>query len=312
MHEIVHHRLCRGGGQCEADTDRLAGGRKDRRIDPDDAARHVEKRPAGIPLVDRGIGLNEIRETARVDCTVKRGHDPRRHAAAETERIADRHHPVADPERIGIAEADIGKRVRRIHLEHGQVRCLVMPDQLRVAHLAIGEDDGNFLRPVDHMIVGDDHARRIDDEARAERRRGGAAFFAVIVKEFPQGGIFRQVLEFLRNLLLLLRRDIHHGGRQCLREIGKTKIAARGLRGSGNRQKRQQQKPGGKKDNVPGRSPIVPVRSNPRCRLSNRKHILRQLPLRPFKRKISMGALPPRNFAPGTTTHRHVLPATGC
>src|SRR5690606_32680358 len=98
----IFGKLRRNG---ETDTDRAAGRRDDRRIDADDLALHVEQRPAGIALVDGGIRLDEIVVGAGIDIASARRDDPNRQRAAETERIADGHHPVADPHGAGIPEA---------------------------------------------------------------------------------------------------------------------------------------------------------------------------------------------------------------
>ena len=73
---------------------------------PIDLAVHVEQRAAGVAAVDGGVGLDEVVVGAGIDVAVARRDDADRDRAAEPERIADRHHPVADAERIRIAELD--------------------------------------------------------------------------------------------------------------------------------------------------------------------------------------------------------------
>ena len=84
-----------GGRNGEADADRAARGRQDGRVDADDLAVHVEQRTAGIAFVDGGIGLDIVVVGAGLDVAAAGRDDARRDRAAEAERVADRHHPIA-------------------------------------------------------------------------------------------------------------------------------------------------------------------------------------------------------------------------
>src|SRR4029077_6188089 len=110
-------------------ADRAAGRREDRGVDPDDAAVHVERRPARIALVDRRVDLNEIVVWAGADVAAAGGYDAGGHGAAEAERVADRHHPVAHAggllgefhewevaAAIGLDQRDVGARIGADHL----------------------------------------------------------------------------------------------------------------------------------------------------------------------------------------------------
>src|SRR6202011_4680166 len=87
----------------KADADRAAGGRDDQRVDADHFAVEVEQRPAGIAAIDGGVGLDVAVIGPGVDVAVARRNDASRHRAAEAERIADRNHPFAETQLIGIA-----------------------------------------------------------------------------------------------------------------------------------------------------------------------------------------------------------------
>ena len=63
---------------------------------PIDLAIHVEQRAAGIAAIDGGVGLDEVVVGPGIDVAVARRDDADGDRAAEAERIADRHHPVAD------------------------------------------------------------------------------------------------------------------------------------------------------------------------------------------------------------------------
>ena len=87
-------------GHREADADRAAGGRDDRRIDADHLAVEIEQRAAGIAAIDGGVGLDVVVIGTGIDVAVARRHDAGRDGAAEAERIADRHHPFAEPQLV--------------------------------------------------------------------------------------------------------------------------------------------------------------------------------------------------------------------
>ena len=88
------HGVGRNG---EADADRAAGRRDDGRVHADDLAVHIEQRTAGVAFVDGCIGLQEIIVGAGVDVALLGRDDADGDRAAEAERIADGHDPVADP-----------------------------------------------------------------------------------------------------------------------------------------------------------------------------------------------------------------------
>ena len=145
-------------GVAEADADRAAGGRKDRRIDADHLAVHIEQRAAGIALIDRRVGLEIIVVGAGIDIAVARRDDAGRHRAAETERIADRDDPVADAHLVAVAEFRGLQRLVRLHAQHCDVDFRIGADHLGFQLLAIGEDDRHVIGVGDDVIVGDDDA----------------------------------------------------------------------------------------------------------------------------------------------------------
>src|SRR5690606_29506295 len=117
----------------EADADRTARWRDDGRVDADHIAMQVEERPAGIAAIDGSVGLDEIVIGPRLNVAIARRHDADRHAAAESERVADRHDPVADADAVGIPELDLGKFLRRrVDLQDREVGLRVAADQLRL------------------------------------------------------------------------------------------------------------------------------------------------------------------------------------
>ena len=109
--ELIDHAGHRLRGHRKADADRAAGGRDDQRVDADHFAIEVEQRPAGIAAVDGGVGLDVVVIGTGGDVAVARRDDAGRHRAAEAERIADRDHPFAEPQLVGIAELHRDQRL---------------------------------------------------------------------------------------------------------------------------------------------------------------------------------------------------------
>ena len=145
------------------------GRRDDQRVDADDFAIEVEQRPAGIAAVDGGVGLDVVVVGALADVAVARRDDAGRDRAAEAERIADRDHPFAEPQLVGIAELHRDQRLRRLELQHREIGLLVDADQFGLDLGAVVHDDVDLVGIRDDVIVGDDDACGIDDEAGAER-----------------------------------------------------------------------------------------------------------------------------------------------
>ena len=191
--ELVDHEDRAVGGNGETDADRSARRRNDSRVHADDFAVHIEQRTAGIPAIDGGVGLQEVVVGAGVDVAPGRGDDADAHAAAEAERVADRHHPVAHAHLAGIAERHGLERFLRLDLQECQVGLGVVPQDLGDFQArAVGEVDKDLVGALDDVVVGNHEPGRIDDEARAERtylaRQTVAALFVEeIVEELLEG-----------------------------------------------------------------------------------------------------------------------------
>ena len=242
--QLPDHVLGQIGRYGKADTDRAAGGRKDGGVHTDHRAVHVEQRSAGIAAIDRRVGLNEIVIRSGIDIAVARRNDARRHGGAEAERIADRHHPVAYPCLVRIAEFRGRQRLRRLHLEKRQIGLVVAPDQLGRKRGAVIQRHRDLVGAFDHMIVGHDQAGGIDDEAGAERGdmpRQPAIVLQEILEQVLQRRTRRHIrqrkLRFLR-LQGLGGGDVHHRRQKLAGQIGKG-IRCRPCLGRGARGKRQ-------------------------------------------------------------------------
>src|SRR5213078_5297454 len=86
----------------EADPDRATRLRDHRGVDPDGLALGVDERAAAVARVDGRVGLDEVIVRSLADHASGRAHDARGHGLLEPERVADRHHRLADLETRGI------------------------------------------------------------------------------------------------------------------------------------------------------------------------------------------------------------------
>ena len=78
-------------------------------VDPDHLALFVDQRAAGVAGVDRGVGLDHVRDREAVrgfDLALEGGDDAAGDRAVEAERVADRDHGVADFDLRGVAERE--------------------------------------------------------------------------------------------------------------------------------------------------------------------------------------------------------------
>lgn len=82
----------------------------------------------------------------------------------QAERRADRHHPLARLERIGIAQAH-GRQALGLDLQQRHVVLLIAPHHLGLELAAVGELDGDFAGAIDHVMIGQHIAIGGNDEA---------------------------------------------------------------------------------------------------------------------------------------------------
>ena len=173
----------------EADPDVAVRARQDLRVDADQLALGVHERAAGVAVIDRRVGLQEVLVAAVADGRRPplRADDPHRHRLADAERIADREHDVADLHRVGVAERDRRADPSPSTLIEREVARLVGADHFRGERAAVGQLDPDLVGAVDDVVVGQDVAVGADDDAGAERRaasaRGCAASAAAAAAE---------------------------------------------------------------------------------------------------------------------------------
>ena len=244
--ELIDHAGHRLRRHRKADADRAARRRDDQRVDADHLAVEVEQRTAGIAAVDGGVGLDVTVIGTGVDVAVARRDDARRDRAAEAERIADRDHPFAEPQLVGIAELHRDQRLGRLEFQHRKIGLLVDADQLGLELGAVVHDDADLVGIGDDVIVGHDDAGGVDDEAGAERvglvrlqiaalrtARTAMAVLEEIVEEFLERRARRQLrhgapaVAAALGLDGLRGRDVDHRVDDLLGDIGDAVGAAR-------------------------------------------------------------------------------------
>ena len=114
----------RQDGHCLVDRHRkpdVAGARADGGVDADDLAAAVDERAAAVAEVDGRVGLDVVVEAVVEQLPADVADDADGDRVLVGERIANRAHPLADAQRIGIAERRERERPRRVDLDQRDV-----------------------------------------------------------------------------------------------------------------------------------------------------------------------------------------------
>ena len=120
---------------------------------------HVDQRAAGIARIDRGVGLDEGRESACADVGAgERGDDAAGHGLADAERIADGEHEIADLRVARVGEGERRQRLAGVDAQHGEVDARVRQHQLAREFAAVVRARRDLLAALDDVVVGDDDA----------------------------------------------------------------------------------------------------------------------------------------------------------
>jgi hypothetical protein len=236
--DVVVHAHGSIDRQCKSDALRSAVLRRDHGVDADHFAADVQQRTAAVARIDGGVGLNKALELRPDLFPARRAHNSGRHRLLQAEGRADRHGPVAHLDSIGVADRHRRQRRPGIDLDDRNIALAVRADQPRAVFRRVAiQSHANMIHILDHVIVGDDVAVLIDDEAGsrllpAQRLRRGRLLRAVIKEVAEQIGAV-VVAVFILVLLLLsaaasrlylrgeVRRDVHHARPQHLGELGK-------------------------------------------------------------------------------------------
>jgi hypothetical protein len=164
--ELGHYHLRGVRWNVEANADRAARRRKDRGVHADHIAVDVKGRSARITLVDGCVDLHIVVVWPGTDVAAARRDDARRDSAAETERIADCDHPVADL-RCMLGEFHKWEVLVAVDLNQGEIGLGVRADHFCGVDCAIIGRDLDRCGVINHVIVGHRVAVCRDEEARA-------------------------------------------------------------------------------------------------------------------------------------------------
>ena len=147
---------------------------------------------------------------ARLDGAVLGGDDAGGDSLRKGKGAADGFNPIADLRPVGVAHLDGGQGRAGVDLDDGEVGGLVDADDARgtaeVLRIGIGgELDVNLVGLFDDVVVGDDVALGIDDEAGAEGLADLAVVAAVaLVGDLAAEEAIEEVLEVVCALALAL------------------------------------------------------------------------------------------------------------
>ncbi|MDR7513125.1 MAG: hypothetical protein QN147_14035, partial [Armatimonadota bacterium] len=177
--ELVHDGAGVVHRDREADALRVTD---DRRVDADQPPARVEQRAAAVAGVDRSVGLDQVFDHEvgpGLDAAVQRADDADRDRAAQAEGVADRDGHLAHLQRRRVAQLHRGQWRRAVHLHHGEVGEPVRAEHATAQGLAGEQGDGDLLRALDDVVVGQDQPVGPDDDPgalallreQAERRR---------------------------------------------------------------------------------------------------------------------------------------------
>src|SRR5690606_26616485 len=156
------------GRNGEADADAAAARGEYGRVDADHAPVRIERRTAGVAAIDRRADLQKVVVGPRTDAAAACGDDTGRYRLAEPEGVAYGDDPVPHSGGIRITPLHIRQRFVRIDLHQSEIRLGIRADELRLVFLPALQRHGDLVGIFRHVIVGDDVAFWIDDEARAD------------------------------------------------------------------------------------------------------------------------------------------------
>ncbi len=176
----------------------------------------IDECAAGVAQVDGGIGLNEILEGGEAELTAAGGADDALgHGLAQAVRITDGEHDIAHSQRIGAAHRH-DRQIADRQIEDGDVGVRILADDGRLGDAAIGQLHPDGIRARNHMLIGDDGALRIHDDAGPQAALDALAVTRPIIAE--------QLIERRRLAALgddARRVDIHHRRRRARDRVGK-------------------------------------------------------------------------------------------
>ena len=113
----------------------------------------------------------------------------------EAERVADRDHPLAHQQRVAVAEGRHRQAVLRLDLDQRDVGLRVAARDFGVVAAPVQQRDADAVRPVHDVVVREDEALLVDDEARPE-----TLLLEVAVRHLPEEMVEEILLPAERHL----------------------------------------------------------------------------------------------------------------
>src|SRR5262249_23994308 len=170
--QLRHDLLRQVDGDGESDADVAAATAEDRRVDADDLALGVEQGTAGVAGIDGRVGLDEVVVGPLVDVPADGADDADGDRVLEAERVADGDDPLADTEGVRITQLHRGQVFGiALDLDQRDVGLRVASRDLRLELLPVGQLHQDLVGVLDDVVVGEDVAAGVDDEAGAEALR---------------------------------------------------------------------------------------------------------------------------------------------
>ena len=172
-------------------------------VDADDFALEVDQRAARVAGIDRGVGLEELSPADATEFAALPADDAGADGGLQIERIADRDHPVADLELVGVAKLRGGQVLGVGEFDDREIALGVGLDRGGLELATVGEFHRDLIGPLDDMVVGDHHARGVDDHTRAHAGTAGhlAPFRHVeleaLGKTFGKHALKRRALQWI-------------------------------------------------------------------------------------------------------------------
>ena len=163
--QLRQHGFTWSIGMAKPMLDRL---RADGRRDADDFAARVDERPAAVAEADGRVRLDVGLQALVEQLAAEETHDADGHRMhVHAEGIPDGAHPLPDPQRVRVAERRDRQGIARVHLQKRNVNRRIRPDHLGAERPSVDERDRHAVSARDDVMVRQDEAGGVDDEAAA-------------------------------------------------------------------------------------------------------------------------------------------------
>src|SRR4051794_36879604 len=171
VQQPVHYETRRIGrnGKADANEATLFDRVVECGIHPDNLPVNVHERTAGITVVDGRVYLKVVVKRRVLKVAIERTDDSTRHRRAKPQRVPDRKYMIAYPQAAAITPLQSRKRAIELNFDDSKVHHRCDGNQLSTGPFPGVKDDSNVHGVVGDVFVGDDDARRIDNEAGAMR-----------------------------------------------------------------------------------------------------------------------------------------------